>query len=250
MNLKKCSACADGIEAPFAFSMAFQPIVNLEDQSIFAYEALVRGLEGQSAYEILSQVNDNNRYSFDQSCRIKAITLATQLMMLEKDCFLSINFLPNAIYNPAACIRATLKAAEMNGFPLDHLIFEVTEGEEIEDKQHLKDIMDEYRMRGFKTAIDDFGDGYAGLNLLSEFQPDIIKIDMKLIRDIHKKPVSRAIVESIVNVCKALNITFVAEGIETVDERDILLGMGVFLQQGFLFAKPSFETLPVPTHLL
>lgn len=248
MNKKSCEACKNGIEEPFPFTMAFQPIINLEKKTVFAYEALVRGPEGESAYQILSKVNDENRYSFDQSCRIKAISLSTELGILDTGAMLSINFLPNAIYNPAACIQATLTAARENSFPLERLIFEITEGEKIEDSEHLCNIVEEYSKQGFKTAIDDFGAGYAGLNLLSEFQPDLIKIDMALVRDVHKKHVSKAIIESIIKVAADLNIEVIAEGIETKEEMEALKLMGINLHQGYLYAKPGFEALPQPDY--
>jgi EAL domain-containing protein (putative c-di-GMP-specific phosphodiesterase class I) len=224
--------------------MAFQPILEHKDKSVFAYEALVRGPNGEGAGHILSQVTDDNRYSFDQSCRIKAIEVATDIGFKDTGSYLSINFLPLAIYNPETCIRATLAAAKRTNFPTDKLIFEITEGEHVTDKQHLRDIIAEYRKQGFQSAIDDFGSGYAGLNLLSEFQPDIIKIDMELIRDIDTKEVSRTIVESILNVTNTLGLKAIAEGIETEAERDTLLDMGVTLHQGYLYAKPEFEKLP------
>jgi len=248
MTNKKCSACKDGIEAPFEFSMAFQPIVDIETETIFAYEALVRGPNDESAYSILSQVTEENMYSFDQSCRIKAIETAAKIGLLEKKALLSINFLPNAIYTPAACIRATLEVAEKTDFPLDRLIFEITETEKVKDTASLKNIVEEYKKQGFQTAIDDFGSGFAGLNLLSEFQPDIIKVDMELIRDIDKKDVNKILLGSIITVCQSLNITIIAEGIETVEEMTTLKNMGIKLHQGYLYAKPAFEALPDPVY--
>ena len=94
--------------------MAFQPIVDVRSREVFAYEALVRGLDGSGAAHILGQVNDDNRYQFDQACRVKAVRLAAQLGM---GCHVSINFLPNAVYEPAACIRTTLEAAQQHQFP-------------------------------------------------------------------------------------------------------------------------------------
>lgn len=225
----------------FEFSMAFQPIVDMRDNSIFAYEALVRGTDGRGAASILGKVNAENRYSFDQACRIKAVELASRLQI---PCFVSINFLPNAVYQAATCIRATLEAARRFGFPTERLIFEITENEELVDKEHLKSIIREYRLKGFKTAIDDFGAGYSGLNLLAEFQPDIIKLDMALVRRICTDPVRQAIVQGILGVCKALNIEVIAEGVETTAELQQLLVLGINLYQGYLFAKPEYETLP------
>jgi len=143
MNVTKqgCGACAEGNAFPASFLMAFQPIVDVAARRVYAYEALVRGPEGQSAGTILSQVTAENRYAFDQACRVKAIEQAAALGL---DRRLSINFLPNAVYDPKACIRATLDAAVRVKFPLDLITFEITEDERITDSQHLQGIITEY----------------------------------------------------------------------------------------------------------
>jgi len=130
------------------------------------------------------------------------------------------------------------------GFPKDRLMFEVMEGEKITDHAHLRGIFAEYKKQGFKTAIDDFGAGYAGLNLLAEFQPDYIKLDMELIRNIDTDPVRRAIVAGIVETCKELGLGIIAEGIESKEEFVFLRNKGVRLFQGYLFAKPGYRSLP------
>jgi EAL domain-containing protein (putative c-di-GMP-specific phosphodiesterase class I) len=224
--------------------MAFQPIVDIRDQSIFAFEALVRGPDGQSAASILSQIDSANIYAFDQSCRVRAIETAAQIGLLDMAAGLSINFFPGAVYRPETCIRATLAAAHRVSFPTERLIFEVTEGERVVDRGHLKSILEEYRRNQFRSAIDDFGAGYAGLNLLAEFQPDIIKIDLELVRDIDTKPVGRKIVAAVVGLCRELGIEVIAEGIETRAELAVLEAMGIDLFQGYLFAKPGFKSLP------
>lgn len=237
----RCEACKEGKALDFDFSMAFQPILDIETKQVFAYEALIRGTDGSGAAGILGRVSEDNRYAFDQACRVKAVELAARLGI---PCFLSINFLPNAVYQAATCIRATLDAARRFNFPTERIIFEITESEDLVDKQHLKNIIEEYKRQGFQTAIDDFGAGYSGLNLLAEFQPDIIKLDMALIRDINNSKVRAAIVEGILGVCRALDINVIAEGIETREELQKLRDMGVRLFQGYLFARPGFETLP------
>jgi EAL domain-containing protein (putative c-di-GMP-specific phosphodiesterase class I) len=163
---------------------------------------------------------------------------------------LSINFLPNAVYRPETCIRATLQAAKSFNFPIEHIIFEITEGEKIEDKSHLIAIIQEYKRQGFKTAIDDFGAGYSGLNLLAEFQPDLIKLDLALVRNIHQDKVKQAILHGIMIVCQEVGIDIIAEGIETKEELDFLVQSGIRYVQGFYFAKPEFEKLPLPQNLV
>ncbi len=236
-----CKSCTDGVIFPVGFTMAFQPIVNVAERVVFAYEALIRGTHGEGAAAILGQVNQHNRYAFDQSCRIKAVELAARLNI---PCFVSINFLPNAVYQAATCIRATLEAARLHGFPTERLIFEITESEELVDKEHLKSIIREYKRRGFKTAIDDFGAGYSGLNLLAEFQPDLIKLDMALVRSVDIDAVRQAIIRGILGVCQTLGIEVIAEGVETRAEFDFLRDAGITLFQGFLFAEAGFEALP------
>jgi len=236
-----CSNCADKGRLDFDFTMAFQPIINCQSNQIFGYEALVRGLNNESAFSVISKVNDDNRYLFDQLCRVKAIALASKLNL---DSMLSINFLPNAIYQPERCIRTTLNAAKEYNFPAENIMFEFTEVEKIEDANFIKSIVDYYRKLGFITAIDDFGSGYAGLGLLADFQTNIVKLDMELIRNIDQQKTRQIIVKNCLTMFKELNIRSLAEGIETIEEMQWLRDAGVELMQGYLFAKPGFECLP------
>lgn len=236
----QCTGCREGSYSDIEFSFAFQPIVNVHTQSVYAYEALVRGNNGESAFSVLQQVTPQNRYRFDQSCRVKAISLAAKLNMKE---LLSINFLPNAVYEPKACIRTTLLACKENNFPTSQIIFEVAESENISNKEHLVTVFETYRDYGFRTAIDDFGAGYAGLNLLADYQPNTLKLDMDLIRGIDKSVARQAIIKGILHTARLLDINVVAEGIETLEERDYLKSAGIVLMQGYLFCKPTFESL-------
>ena len=235
-----CKGCEDSLD--FDFTFAFQPIVDVEQKTIFAYEALVRGPNQEGAFEILSKVNDNNRYRFDQECRKRSIFLAQRLGMTAR---ISINFLPNAIYQPELCIRTTIAAAEAAGFPLEQIIFEVTEGEQIVEPGKLLSIFRYYKDRGFMTAIDDFGAGYAGLTLLTNFQPHLIKIDIYLVKDIDTNPIKQAVVKGILLTTKMLGVKVIAEGVETAAEACWFKAHGVDLMQGYYFARPGFESLPV-----
>ncbi|AUZ89085.1 diguanylate phosphodiesterase [Arthrobacter agilis] len=242
-----CDGCTTSSKLDFDFSMAFQPIYDAIDNRVWGYEALVRGLSGEDAHEVLSKISPEQMYRFDQDCRVKAIELASRLFPAGEDLKLSINFMPNAVYEPAACLRATLRAARQFDFPTSAIMFEFTENEEVSDTAHLTNIITEYRKHDFTTAIDDFGAGHAGLGLLVEFQPDLVKIDMKLIRGIDTSPARRAVVAGIVSISEALGITLLAEGIETEAEFLVLKAAGIRLFQGYWFARPAFEELP-PIH--
>jgi EAL domain-containing protein (putative c-di-GMP-specific phosphodiesterase class I) len=235
-----CGGCGHTERLGFQFDYAYQPIVDLTHRRVYAHEALVRGPQGEGALSVLSQVNEANRYRFDQACRVKAIKNAAQLGMAER---VSINFLPNAVYKPEVCIRTTLEAARTHGFPTERIIFEVTEGERVEDGPWLASILREYQRCGFLTAIDDFGAGYAGLTLLADFRPDIIKLDMALVRSVDTSPARQAIARGMVRICAELGIQVIAEGIETPSERDFFLSEGVTLMQGYLFGRPAFRAL-------
>lgn len=240
----RCGACIDGIAPPFEFSMAFQPVVDLVANRIYAYEALVRGPAGEPAGSVLGQVTQANRYAFDQSCRVKAIALASGLGLQHTGASLSINFIPGAMYRPENCVRATLAAARRHRFPADRLVFELTENEEITDYAHLENIFRVYHSHHFRTAIDDFGAGFSGLGLLAHFPADVVKIDMSLVRGLDTDARRHAIVSGIVGICRALASQVVAEGVETAAELAALRALGVGLFQGYLFAKPGFESLP------
>jgi EAL domain-containing protein (putative c-di-GMP-specific phosphodiesterase class I) len=220
--------------------MAFQPIFDLASGAVFAEEALVRGLKGEGAQTILSRVDDANRYAFDQQCRVKAIEMTAARRDSGDGAGLSINFMPHAVYEPRACIRLTLDAARRTGFPLNQIIFEFTEGERL-DTDHLLNILKTYRDIGFKTAIDDFGAGYAGLNLLTHFQPDIVKIDMDLMRGIDTDKTKQVILKHTLAMLGDLGIAPICEGIETLAELATIQDLGVRLVQGYVLARPIFD---------
>jgi EAL domain-containing protein (putative c-di-GMP-specific phosphodiesterase class I) len=239
----QCSGCRDDVALPFEFKMAFQPIVDVSRNEVWGYEALVRGENGEPAFTVLDQVTEDQRYRFDQAARVFAIETAGALFA-GQDLKLSINFMPNAVYEPSACIQKSLAAAKKANFPHQNLMFEFTENERMTDAAHVQRIVEAYRKLGFWTALDDFGAGYAGLGLLARLQPDLIKIDMELLRDIHLSPAKQAIVAGIAGIARSLDITLLAEGVETENEFAVLRGSGISLFQGYLFAKPALMALP------
>jgi EAL domain-containing protein (putative c-di-GMP-specific phosphodiesterase class I) len=245
MEMKRiCSGCRDGVDFEIPFAMAFQPIVDTETGRPFAYEALVRGVDGSGAASILSRVTETNRYSFDQACRVRAIESAMAVGIMETGAKLSINFLPNAVYSPMACIQLTLQTAKAVGMPVDRLIFEFTENEQMGSPEHVSSIIDTYRQIGFKVAIDDFGAGHSGLDMFARFVPDEVKLDMELVRNIDIDRRKQAIVRAVVRMCEELDTLVIAEGIETAGEAAALRSLGVRYHQGYWYARPGLGHLP------
>ena len=238
------AAAPNGVDAR-EFSFAFQPIVDTHAGVVYSHEALVRGLNNEPAYEVINRYPADRMAAFDAACRAKAIEVAARIGL---HTHLNLNFLPSAASNPIVGLDSTIEAANRHSFPLDRIIVEATEGEVIGDHAKFAKTVNEYRRAGMRFAIDDFGAGYSGLNLLAEFQPDIVKLDMGLVRDIQSHGPRQAIVRAIAQVCVDLGIDFVVEGVETVDEFSWFNDLGVNLYQGYLFAKPMFEAMP-PFHV-
>lgn len=223
------------------FTFAFQPIVDTQTPSVYSHEALVRGLNNEPAYQILEHYSGGRMAAFDAVCRAKAIEVAAKIGL---NSHLNLNFLPTAALDPAVGLNSTVEAAIRHSFPLDRIIVEATEVEAIGDHAQFAKVLNEYRRAGIGLAIDDFGAGYSGLTLLSEFQPDIVKLDMSLVRGIYSHGPRQAIVRAIAQVCVDLGIDFVVEGVETIEEYRWFADLGVHLYQGYLFAKPMFEGMP------
>ncbi len=236
-----CKQCKSGQTLGFDIVMAFQPIVDLSTFSYYGYEALVRGPNGEGAGQIFEKVNDKNRYLFDQTCRKTAIHTAAELGLSHR---LSINFMPNAVYEPSQCIRTTLQAAKEANFPLDKIVFEFTENEKIVDKKHLENILKHYNQRGFGTAIDDFGVGYSNLSLLCDVKVQVIKVDRSLIIDIDQKPRNQHFLKNLLPLLTPVSDNIVIEGVETFEELQCLYQMGYRTYQGFYFARPEIKVLP------
>lgn len=248
MSVSEAVGCGGQCDdmAQFSITMSFQPVVDVIKQEIYAYEALVRGLNGEGAGQVLARVTNDNMYAFDQACRVKAIELAAHLGLKKR---LNINFMPNAVYHPTACLQKTLAAAKENKFPTDLITFEFTENEQIADRAHIKNIILTYHDNGFVTAIDDFGAGFAGLSLLADFQTDIIKVDRELIINIDQNLARQAILVGILKMAQMMGLKVVCEGVETPEEYKFLKENGVQFMQGYLFAKPAFERLVLDSEI-
>jgi len=225
-------------EAP-SFSFAFQPIVDAPATRVHSYEALIRGAGGESAYSVLKQLSRDDLPLFDAQARLVAVRLAAKLGLTTR---LNLNCVPASlvIREPSETIDAIVGS----GLALAQIVVEVTEEHAIVDVQSFQVAVSVYREAGVKIAIDDFGAGHSGLNLLADFQPDIVKLDLALVRGIDGHGPRQAIVRAIVQCCGDLGIDVIAEGVESAAEYRFLRRLGIELFQGYLFAKPTFERFP------
>ncbi|MBN2430919.1 MAG: diguanylate phosphodiesterase [Acidobacteria bacterium] len=235
----------DGAPAVFScaawYSFAFQPIVDVTAGKIFSYEALLRGVHNEPVDQVLRQAGPAERQELNQKSPGAAIELAARLGLTTR---LNLNLLPRTMEHFPSVIAALLAAANHCHIHPEQIVLEILEREMIDDFDRFNAIVNEYRGSGLVFAIDDFGAGYAGLNLLAEFQPHLIKIDMHLVRGVGHKGPRQAIIRGIVRTCFDLGIGIIAEGVETGDEYSWLRQEGIELFQGYLFARPAFEELP------
>jgi EAL domain-containing protein (putative c-di-GMP-specific phosphodiesterase class I) len=223
------------------YSYAFQPIVDVAARCVFSYEALVRGADGAPAARVFERVPPDDLHRFDQESRVAAIELASRLRL---PCKLNLNFLPRSLYTSPMAVRSTLEAVQRSGITPDRLVLEITENEVIDDHAAFGRVVNEFRRSGLQLAIDDFGAGYAGLTMLADFQPDLLKLDMTLVRGIEGSGPRQAIVRAIMQTCIDLGIDVIAEGVETLEEYWWFRNARVTLFQGYLFGRPQFEGLP------
>ena len=228
-----------------ALTTHFQPIIDLKDDSIYAYEALTRGVypDGtlMSPGELFekSSRNDTN-FKLDRLCRESALKTSAVKKINSK---VFINFLPTSIYDPKFCLQATVKWAKQLDHDPKNIVFEVVETEKVEDKEHLKTILDYYRQQGFQVALDDVGEGYSSLNMLVDLQPDIIKVDRNIIDGIHENSMKQSVYKALRTISSDNGIKLLAEGVETIDELNKVKQLGADYAQGYYYAKPTAEPI-------
>lgn len=225
----------------------FQPIVCAGSHALWGYECLVRGRNSAGDLirpdQLLSWARDEGaEFKFDRICRETHLRNAGGLDR-GPDCHFTINFLPSAIYEPRFCLRTSMRACRESGLDPSQVTFEVVETDKIEDPARLRTILDEYRRLGFSVALDDVAAGYAGLSLLADLAPEMIKIDRGLVSRCVDSVRHRDICETLVDLGRRVGGLVLAEGVETREQVDAMESIGVDLLQGFYFGKPSREAI-------
>lgn len=219
-------------------AIAYQPVFDIENGSVFAYEALVRGRADESADVILHQIDADNRTAFDRRVCAMAVEQAAALGIGETDASLLINMTPTTALDIVRSLPTTVEAAGRAGLAHHRIVFELTEHTKLDLRQAYA-IVQAYRAHGFRTALDDFGAGYAGLVKLAELPTDLVKIDMGLVRNIDSHAERRMIVAGMIKVLAELGRLVVAEGVETAGELATVRDLGLRLVQGFYLGRPS-----------
>jgi EAL domain-containing protein (putative c-di-GMP-specific phosphodiesterase class I) len=234
-----------GLEVRFANAiktlwLAFQPIVSWTTKSVIAYEALVRNEEPTlrappdlfEAAERLGRLRELGRIIRDRVAQ----TLVD--IPIEAEVFVNVHALElddDSLLSPASPLSAFAK----------RVVLEITERAPLDKIKDANARVAQLRKMGYRIAVDDLGAGYAGLTSFAHLEPEVVKVDMSLIRGLDQSPTKQKLLRSIVGLCRDLEIRMIAEGIETIEERDTLVRLGGDLCQGYLFARPGRAFPPI-----
>jgi EAL domain-containing protein (putative c-di-GMP-specific phosphodiesterase class I) len=229
----------------------FQPIINITDGKLFGFEALSR-IDGESCFANIEELFTAARQfgvlaPLEFLCREKAIVKAAQLGTEGR---LFLNVCPAVLasdHRPGVTAELLGKL----GIERSRVVLEITEKSLISDYDLFNRVVSHYRQQGYAIAIDDLGDGYAGLKMLAQLEPDYVKLARFLVDGIDRSYVRQALVEAITGFCGRTGIEVIAEGIEQPEELVCLQQLGVKLGQGYLIGRPSSQpNIPVAFHQL
>lgn len=226
-----------------SLSFAYQPIVEGRQAEVVAYEATVRGVAGQPAKTVLSRIRPENRERFDQAIRLRAIREASRLG-IDKPLHLNCSWL--APQNVSAALVGMLNVASACGMARGDLVLELQNLDRFESLESLDTLRRRLKTFNVRVLVDQFGAGKADLARLAVLRPDMVKLDRSLVAGIHRSRARQAIVAGIVAMCRSLGIELVALGVEDAAELYWLSAHGVNQYQGFHFAHPAVDRLPVP----
>jgi FOG: EAL domain len=218
---------------------ALQPIVEPYEGKISSLEMLIRGNDGGSPEQFFANLDPAKIYEVDLQTKAYAFALAKRLGIGSHK--IAVNLLPMSLVNVPGAVEFLVEQIQLSGLQPEQVIIEVTENEMISGFNTFNNAIKALRGTGIGLAIDDFGSGYAGLSLLTKFQPDKLKIDREIVSNVHLSGPKQAIVKSIVSCCTDLEISLVAEGIEKLEEWRWLESAGIRRFQGFLFARPQLN---------
>jgi len=218
----------------------YQPIVDMEQGTIMGYEALTRG-PANTAYERADALfagcgGEPLLDELDRACRCQAVRRARGLDPRKK---LFLNSLPESLGRPGFTGGGFLDALSEAALQPRNLVLEITERTSIEDFEAFGKELGTLRRQGFLVAIDDVGTGYSSLQTITEIHPDFIKVDLSLVKNIHRSLLKQELVHSLLQAGSRIGAQVIAEGIETEEEQRTLRQCGVRYGQGYFFARPA-----------
>jgi EAL domain-containing protein (putative c-di-GMP-specific phosphodiesterase class I) len=236
-----------GLESRLASALekmwiAMQPVVSWSARGVYAYEALLRTDE-PTLRNPLDFIDAAERLERSKELgRIIRARIADQIPEAPPDAQVFVNLHPNDLVDDELCSRDGALAPFAS-----RVVLEVTERAALDRVKGLAEGVLRLRALGYRLALDDLGAGYAGLSSFALLEPEVVKVDMSLVRGIHTSPIKQKLFRSFAKLCHESETAIIAEGVEVAEERDCLSALGGDLYQGYLFARPS-RGFPSPVY--
>jgi len=222
---------------------AYQPILRMKEGTVMGFEALSRGPRGsglETPDALFDAAEGHHLFvELDRLCRRRALLNSGRVPSNAK---VFVNTLPATMRDPQFRGKPLIELLGKAQVSPDRIVIEITEKKIIENYSLFRDSMAYFTDLGMTFAVDDVGAGYSGLESIARLKPSYLKVDIKLVRDVHVSPVNRAMVKAIISLGHGIGATVIAEGIESEDESQALRGMGVDFGQGYYLARPDAGT--------
>lgn len=244
----RCLDLIDILEAR-RLKVMFQPVIDLKNDTVFGYEALIRGLDASGnlvhPITLFEQAKQTDLlFYLDRLCRETIIEIADKKGIQEK---LFINFIPTSIYDPEKCLKTTDAAIAKSNLSPEQVVFEVVESEYVHDYEHLSSILNYYRGKGYSTAVDDLGAGYADASSLLALKPVYAKIDRSITHKIHRNPVNQVRLQDYLKLADTYGIIPWRKGWSHRRNWSISKRLGFLLPRGITWEYPKNRKLKCRT---
>ena len=220
-------------------NFAFQTIIDADEQEVVGFEALVRGIRKEPASLVMSRIPHNQRFAFDQACRIRAIEAAADFGI---DGRLHLNCTDIKAANVNLVAEVARHVARRHKIECSDIVLELNNLDAIGGAEPLARVRDAIVEAGFHTLADNFGQRDANLRPVAQFRPQQLKIAHRLVDNIHQQREAQAIVRGLIAMCQDLDIEVIASGVERGEEFGWLQDAGLSLFQGYFFAQPGMDT--------
>jgi EAL domain-containing protein (putative c-di-GMP-specific phosphodiesterase class I) len=221
-------------------SSVYEPIVSVASKTVYGYEALARGPAGSEFHSPAALFGAAEReglvYELDCLCRESGLEGATEL---PEGTRLFLNMRPTAIHDPQFRPDRVIETLARTRLSPSDVVFEISEQESIANVGAFREIRDEYRRLGFEFALDDTGAGYASLQALIDLEPEFIKVDRALITNLDTDPAKQNLLRALQLVADGIGAKIIGEGLDTLEELEMLGELGIPFGQGWLFGKPT-----------
>lgn len=218
----------------------YEPIVEVSNKTVFAYEALARGPEGSVIHAPVALFKAAEEFDLvfelDCVCRESGLRGAADF---PKGTKLFLNIRPSAIHDPAFKEERLIETLELSGLAPSDVVFEISEQEPISRSGGFREMCDYYRALGFEFALDDTGTGYSGLEELLEIEPEYIKIDRSMVSGVDQDPARQDILNAMLQLAEKMGARVIGEGLDTIEELDMLERLGIHFGQGWLFGRAT-----------